>query len=222
MHISAWLLRKPPLPCHRGGRGTIWLGGGGVWGSLLIYTLKVEMFIDFPWFSIASEKSSQRILPGGKSRSSMVFIHRTCNWSLDGQSEISRRYLGDANSVCYGKCIKSPRINGLMDKLRMDRKLPLIDLHFRKLQIAANDQIIECPISKINTYQYHSAPSLQTCSQQFTCHPFLNQDTSVSSGCPWPSYKSWGPVAAVVSPKALNPGKCCAPTTRPVCSWKSR
>ena len=24
---SAWLLRKPPLPCHRGG-GTIWLGGG--------------------------------------------------------------------------------------------------------------------------------------------------------------------------------------------------
>ena len=30
----AWLLRKPPLPCHRGG-GTIWLGG--VWGSLLIY-----------------------------------------------------------------------------------------------------------------------------------------------------------------------------------------
>ena len=33
---SAWLLRKPPLPYHRGG-GTIWLGGGGVWGSLLIY-----------------------------------------------------------------------------------------------------------------------------------------------------------------------------------------
>ena len=37
LRISAWLLRKPPLPCHRGGV-TIWLGEGGVWGSLLIYT----------------------------------------------------------------------------------------------------------------------------------------------------------------------------------------
>ena len=31
----AWLLRKPPLPCHRGGEPSGW---GGVWGSLLIYT----------------------------------------------------------------------------------------------------------------------------------------------------------------------------------------
>ena len=30
----AWLLRKPPLPCHRGG-GTIWLGGG--WGGPCSY-----------------------------------------------------------------------------------------------------------------------------------------------------------------------------------------
>ena len=36
LRISAWLLRKPPLPCHRGG-GTIWLGEGGGVGSLLIY-----------------------------------------------------------------------------------------------------------------------------------------------------------------------------------------
>ena len=34
---SAWLLRKPPLPCHRGG-GTIWLGGGvGVPAHIYIY-----------------------------------------------------------------------------------------------------------------------------------------------------------------------------------------
>ena len=32
----AWLLRKPPLPCHRGG-GTIWLGGGGVGVPAHIY-----------------------------------------------------------------------------------------------------------------------------------------------------------------------------------------
>ena len=31
----AWLLRKPPLPCHRGGEPSGWVGG--VWGSLLIY-----------------------------------------------------------------------------------------------------------------------------------------------------------------------------------------
>ena len=31
----AWLLRKPPLPCHRGGNHLA--GWGGVWGSLLIY-----------------------------------------------------------------------------------------------------------------------------------------------------------------------------------------
>ena len=41
----AWLLRKPPLPCHRGG-GTIWLGGGGVWGSLLIYTLYIYIYTE--------------------------------------------------------------------------------------------------------------------------------------------------------------------------------
>ena len=35
LRISAWLLRKPPLPCHRGGEPSGW---GGVWGSLLIYT----------------------------------------------------------------------------------------------------------------------------------------------------------------------------------------
>ena len=33
---SAWLLRKPPLPCHRGGGEPSGWGGGGVWGSLLI------------------------------------------------------------------------------------------------------------------------------------------------------------------------------------------
>ena len=43
LRISAWLLRKPPLPCHRGG-GTIWLGEGGVWGSLLIYTLYTHKY----------------------------------------------------------------------------------------------------------------------------------------------------------------------------------
>ena len=37
LRISAWLLRKPPLPCHRGG-GTIWLGeGGGVGVPAHIY-----------------------------------------------------------------------------------------------------------------------------------------------------------------------------------------
>ena len=36
LRISAWLLRKPPLPCHRGGKPSGW-GRGGVWGSLLIY-----------------------------------------------------------------------------------------------------------------------------------------------------------------------------------------
>ena len=36
LRISAWLLRKPPLPCHRGGEPSGW-GRGGVWGSLLIY-----------------------------------------------------------------------------------------------------------------------------------------------------------------------------------------
>jgi len=94
----------------------------------------------------------------------------------------------------------------------MDRKLPLIDLNFRKLQIATNDQIIECPISKINSILHHLCPALSNLPVT-SCHPFLNQDTSVSSGCPWPSYKSWGPVAAVVSPKALNPGKY--PTQQP-------
>ena len=37
LRISAWLLRKPPLPCHRGGGNHLAGGGGGVWGSLLIY-----------------------------------------------------------------------------------------------------------------------------------------------------------------------------------------
>ena len=37
LRISAWLLRKPPLPCHRGGE-TIWLGeGGGVGVPAHIY-----------------------------------------------------------------------------------------------------------------------------------------------------------------------------------------
>ena len=37
LRISAWLLRKPPLPCHRGGGEPSGWGRGGVWGSLLIY-----------------------------------------------------------------------------------------------------------------------------------------------------------------------------------------
>ena len=38
LRISAWLLRKPPLPCHRRG-GTIWLGeGGGVGVPAHIYS----------------------------------------------------------------------------------------------------------------------------------------------------------------------------------------
>ena len=40
LRISAWLLRKPPSPATAGG-GTIWLGEGGVWGSLLIYTVYI-------------------------------------------------------------------------------------------------------------------------------------------------------------------------------------
>ena len=40
----AWLLRKPPLPCHRGG-GTIWLGGGGVGVPAHIY-----IYIYRPYF----------------------------------------------------------------------------------------------------------------------------------------------------------------------------
>ena len=40
---SAWLLRKPPLPCHRGEGGTIWLGGeGGVGVPAHIWLMMVN------------------------------------------------------------------------------------------------------------------------------------------------------------------------------------
>ena len=41
LRISAWLLRKPPLPCHRGGEPSGW-GRGGVWGFLLIYIYNIH------------------------------------------------------------------------------------------------------------------------------------------------------------------------------------
>ena len=37
LRISAWLLRKPPLPCHRGGGNHLAGGGGGVGVPAHIY-----------------------------------------------------------------------------------------------------------------------------------------------------------------------------------------
>ena len=45
LRISAWLLRKPPLPCHRRG-GTIWLGeGGGVGVPAHIYIVNLNIHL---------------------------------------------------------------------------------------------------------------------------------------------------------------------------------
>ena len=40
---------KTPLPCHRG--GPIWLRGGGVWGSLLIYIYIIIIFKSFDLYT---------------------------------------------------------------------------------------------------------------------------------------------------------------------------
>ena len=55
----AWLLRKPPLPCHRGG-GTIWLGGGGCGGPcsyihcIYIYILSycIHIYVYVYWITV--------------------------------------------------------------------------------------------------------------------------------------------------------------------------
>ena len=58
LRISAWLLRKPPLPCHRGGGEPSGWGRGGVWGSLLIYTYRYNICIEHKYiFRYASVSS---------------------------------------------------------------------------------------------------------------------------------------------------------------------
>ena len=48
----AWLLRKPPVPCHRGG-GTIWLGGGGCGGPCsYIYEYVYIIYIQYVYIYI--------------------------------------------------------------------------------------------------------------------------------------------------------------------------
>ena len=43
LRISAWLLRKPPLPCHRGGEPSGWVGGGvGVPAHIYIYMFEIQ------------------------------------------------------------------------------------------------------------------------------------------------------------------------------------
>ena len=59
MHYLAWLLRKPPLPCHRGG-GTIWLGrGGGVGVPAHIYIyIYIHGLLNVPIFHITQPLDS--------------------------------------------------------------------------------------------------------------------------------------------------------------------
>ena len=53
LRISAWLLRKPPSPATGGGNHLA--GGGGVWGSLLIYTYYIYSVFDMPSIHVCSK-----------------------------------------------------------------------------------------------------------------------------------------------------------------------
>ena len=99
------LLRKPPLPCHRGGNH---LAGGGVWGSLLIY-------IHHHHFPIISQPFRKSNLPWRRTSSmtltflGLLMIVATPTSPTSGSS---LRFLGASQHGAHRSLVQPTKIMG--------------------------------------------------------------------------------------------------------------